>query len=361
MKKIYYPLLILLIFTSCETVNRTVISCLQPGEVNFPEQIKSIGIVNNLRSTFVKDSLGIYQLLSKKDINSPYYVSGAKTAESIAKSLADQKYFDEIVICDSALRTRDSIYRIKPLEKEEVSALMEGLSVDGILSLEDLKMSATKEYIPHIAENYVEGKITVVMQPIVSFYVNNRVGPVFTIYPKDSINWNEAAATQVELDNLLLPNDTKIIADACDYAGTIPTKYLIPHWTEQNRVYFSDQMSTPLKNAANAVGNNDWKMAGSIWKSIYDKKSSASSRLKMAFNLALFEEMNSKFDEALSWLQKAEEALKTRAKTSDTQKFVGKSAYYYGLINEYKKIIEGRKEKISQLNLQLERFNHENK
>lgn len=361
MKKFIYPLMLLLILASCETVNKLTISCLQPATVNFPDQIKKIGIVNNIRSQFGKDAKGRYVMLSKDVLDSPLHTNGAKTAEALANGLADQQYFDEVVICDSALRSKDSLFREKPLDSLEVAQLAEGLDVDGILSLEDLNISVNKNIIPHLSENFVEGLIMSKMQPIVSFYVPRRNAPVFTIAPKDSIFWHEVGGTSGELETYILPNDTKVVTESCDYAGNIPIKYLVPCWAPQDRVYFSSQMSTPLKNAAAAVSSEDWKTAGSIWKQQYDKTSSDSKRMMMAFNMALFSEVNNQLDEGITWLKKAYSHLIAKTKTAEHEKFVGKTAYYYDLINEYKKILEGRKDKISQLNLQLGRFHNENK
>jgi tetratricopeptide (TPR) repeat protein len=336
------------------------ISCLEPGLFNFPKEIKKIGIVNNIRYTFGVDSLNRYYKLSKAELTSPTYSDGAKTTESMADALADQKYFDEIVICDSALRTKDSLYRKETLNEGEISDLAEGLNVDAIISLEQLNIRAQKEILPRPDYNCIEGIVNVKMQPIVSIYVPTHKGPVFSIAPQDSIFWREDASSNSEVESLL-PSNQKIVMESCDYAGTIPIKYLVPNWTNQNRIYFSNQLSTKLKNAAIYVANDNWENAASIWKSLYSKSSSNGTKMKMSYNLAVYYEITNKFDEAITYLNKSKDYLMANAKVNDADKLTGKSAYYYGVIKEYMSILEKRKDKLGILNIQLSRFSNENK
>lgn len=360
MKRIYYLILLLITLTSCETMNSFKMSCLQPGLFNFPEDIKKVGIVNNTRYTFGVDSLKGYYKLSKKDMASATYTNGSKTAEALANELADKKYFDEVVICDSALRTKDSVYRHETLDLDEIKDLAEGLQVDAIISLEQLNIKAQKDISFSPEYNCMVGTVDVKVQPMVSVYIPTRKGPILSIAPKDSIYWREFANTIPEVE-AQLPNDSRIIMESCDFAGTVPVKYLVPCWEEQNRVYFSDQVSTKLKNAAAAVVNNEWETAKSIWKSLYDKSSSDNTKMKMAYNLANYCEMTNKFDEAISYANKAKEYLMAKCKVNSPDKLTGKNAYYYGIIKEYTSILEKRKEKLGILNLQLSRFNNENK
>ena len=360
MKRIYYLLLLLISLTSCETMNSFKMSCLQPGLFNFPEDIKKVGIVNNTRYTFGIDSLKGYYKLSKTEIASSTYTDGNKAAEALANELADKKYFDEVVICDSALRTKDSIYRHETLSLDEIKDLAEGLQVNAIISLEQLNVKAQKDVSFSPEYNCIEGIVDVKVQPMVSVYIPTRKGPILSIAPKDSIYWREYGNTIPEVE-AKLPNDSRIVMESCDFAGTVPVKYLVPCWEEQRRIYFSDQVSTKLKNASAAVSNNDWDTAKSIWKTIYDKSSNNNTRMKMAYNMATYYEMTSKFDEALDYINKAKEYLLGKEKVQSPDQLTGKSAYYYGIIKEYTSILEKRKEKLGILNLQLSRFNNENK
>lgn len=54
-------------------------------------------------------------------------------AESLAEEIAHQNYFDEVVICDSALRANDKLARENMLSQEEVSQLASDLGVDLLL------------------------------------------------------------------------------------------------------------------------------------------------------------------------------------------------------------------------------------
>ena len=68
----------------------------------------------------------------------------------MAEEIAHQNYFDEVVICDSALRANDKLARENMLSQEEVSQLASDLGVDFIIALENLQFKATKtiRYLP---------------------------------------------------------------------------------------------------------------------------------------------------------------------------------------------------------------------
>lgn len=62
----------------------------------------------------------------------------------MARAIADGNYFDEVVICDSALRADDKIAREETLSQEEVGELTDKLDVDFLIALENLQLKATK-------------------------------------------------------------------------------------------------------------------------------------------------------------------------------------------------------------------------
>ena len=83
-----------------------------PAEVSFPATLKRVAVVNNMPD--IPDNKLIVseeeQKKSKKELArlTNYYNGDAViTTEALAESLANENYFKEVVICDSALRSKD--------------------------------------------------------------------------------------------------------------------------------------------------------------------------------------------------------------------------------------------------------------
>ena len=80
-----------------------------------------------------------------------YFNGDGKIAtESLAEALANENYFDEVIICDSALRAHDMIPRESTLSKEEVEKLTQSLDADFLIALENVQMRSIRkiEYLP---------------------------------------------------------------------------------------------------------------------------------------------------------------------------------------------------------------------
>lgn len=116
----------------------------------------------------------------------------------MAEEIAHQNYFDEVVICDSALRANDKLARENMLSQEEVSQLASDLGVDFIIALENLQFKATKtiRYLPDF--NCYQGAMDVKVYPTVRVYVPGRSKPMTTLHPNDSIFWEDFGGSVTE-------------------------------------------------------------------------------------------------------------------------------------------------------------------
>ena len=108
----YYLLLSCLMFLAgCQTVEPLAIDYMLPADVSFPPRLKLVAIVNNMPE--VPNNKPILAKEKKKDdfeiaSKTDYYNGNAAIAtESLAEALAHENYFNEVVICDSALRAHD--------------------------------------------------------------------------------------------------------------------------------------------------------------------------------------------------------------------------------------------------------------
>lgn len=357
---IFYALSLLLL-TSCESLSQISIDYMMPGDFSFPTEIRRVGIVNNTYDvTKFTDSNSVKTIHRNKLSRTVFYSygKGKKTTESLAKAMADQNYFDEVVICDSALRYNDIQPREQTLSREEINKLTKGLDVDAIIALENVEMKAVKEIRTQPKWDFFQGVIDVKIQPVVRVYVPTHDGPILTVNHNDSINWSEFGNSDKEVNDLL-PSDTTMISQASDYAGTIPVKYLVPHWVSDARYYFSDGgSSTELRNATIFVRENNWNKAYAIWKRNYDQSKKPRRQMEMANNIALYYEMKDSIDQAIEWADKAHDLL-LKINNGSTKNMNSNNHYYYQHIKTYLKELKHRQEKLPLLNLQMKRFSND--
>ena len=231
MAKYSFTLLLLfcLAFSSCQTIEQIPIEYMMPAEINFPPELRRVAIVNNTSS--VPDNKWIESDRSRKDdeiARAVAYNNGdAKiAAESLAEAIANENYFDEVIICDSALRANDKFAREETLTQEEVKELTENLDVDFLISLENLQLKATKtiRYIPDWSCYY--GSVDVKVYPTLRIYIPKRKNPMLTIAPNDSIFWEEFGNTSSYVQTHLI-KDSQIQQEASEFAGTIPVKHFL--------------------------------------------------------------------------------------------------------------------------------------
>ena len=99
MKKHIFPLLLLAatsVFTACGSMQSFTFDQLYPADITYPDQVKNVAVVNNMAEIPTpKDDLLTIGLLEG---------DGKVAAETLAEALADSRYFNQVIICDSALR-----------------------------------------------------------------------------------------------------------------------------------------------------------------------------------------------------------------------------------------------------------------
>ena len=81
-----------------------------------------------------------------------------------------------------------------------------------------------------------------------------------------------------------------MLKEASEFAGTVPVKYMLPHWKTASRYLFTSG-SVNMRDAAVYVRENDWKRAIELWKQTYEKKKKGKQKMYAAYNVALGYEM----------------------------------------------------------------------
>ncbi|KAA6352221.1 hypothetical protein EZS27_000403 [termite gut metagenome] len=339
----------IILLTSCRTMESFPIDYMVPASVTFPSQLRRVAIVNN-----VSKSPGDNFLISKKTTSNEKekitFGNVALVTESFAKHIAATNYFDEVLICDSALRAYDTIPRKSILSKKEVNELTDNFNVDALFSLENLQIKSVNavEYIPDIQNHYETLDVTV--YTTVSVYLPQRSTPMATITASDSIFWARIKYGWV-LSTLAI-FDEQIMKEVIDFTGSIPVKYLIPGWKTVDR-YIYINGSTEMRDATVCVHKNEWDKAYELWK---QANLSKKKKLQMysALNIAVYHEINDNIEEAITWATKAKELAQRieKAKESFPQEKVTNSFLFSVYIDNLKI----RKADLSILNAQMQRL-----
>lgn len=351
-----------LMLTACQSIEQLSIDYMLPAEVSFPDNLKKVGIVNNVNP--IPDN----KLLLEKgtprekegEISRDVIYSEGKAeiaANALAHAIADQNYFDEVIVCDSALRANDHFARETTLTQEEVQQLTQNLGVDFIIALENLQLKATKliRYIPDWT--CFQGTVDMKVYPSVKVYIPTRRTPMVIVNATDSIFWEELETTQALLHTRLITNSL-MIEEASDFAGTVPVKHLLPYWKTAHRYLYTNG-SVNMRDATVYVRENSWDKAAALWEKEFNSVKSKKRKMYAASNIAIYYEMNDSIEEAEKWaleaqslarkIDKVDEKIKQHATLTDLPNYFPATLY----VTELKL----RKDGMSKLKRQMKRFN----
>ncbi|MEG1564443.1 MAG: DUF6340 family protein [Bacteroides sp.] len=361
MAKYPYSILLLLFLTlgSCQTMEQLSIDYMLPAEISFPLELKRVGVVNNT-SPLPDNKLNPQDNTVKENevSRATAYHNGdaAIAASSLAEAIAKENYFDEVIICDSALRAKDINARENTLGKEEVQNLAQSLDVDFIISLESLQLKATRVIRYQPQWGCFQGTVDMKVYPSVKVYLPNRKGPMVTVNVNDSIFWEELGTTETYL-NGKMPTDKKIVEEGSEFAGSIPVKYILPHWKTSTR-YFYTNGSVNMRDAAINVREQSWDKAFPLWDTAYQSTKSEKKKMAAAHNIALYYEMKDSLQTAETWATKALELAREVDKIDKkgSRDLELSSVPNYVMIFRYLNELKERKAGLAKLNMQMSRF-----
>jgi tetratricopeptide (TPR) repeat protein len=312
------------LFASCSSLQTISFDQLQAADVSFPDAVRKVAVINNMPVLKTKDN---HEILS-----SELEGDGKVASEALAENIANVNYFDQVIICDSVFRAQDKVPRVNViLTKEEVRKLSEDLGVDMILSFDRIHIQTKPGVLFYPDFPMPIDAVDGIISPIVRVYIPNRDKPLFVVAKQDTISW--------EIEPVL--SDRKIVKEASEYAASIPVEHLLPHWDEVARFYY-DGGNIEMRDAGVYLRENNWDEAYSQWKIAYEKRK-GQQKMKAAFNIALYYEIKDNVEQAKEWLGKAKNLVKSGSR--DEQ-----------LIAFYSLELEKRESKLSQLRIQMKRF-----
>lgn len=289
--------------SGCTTLEQLSIEYRVPADISFPTQLRRAGIVNNVPAASATQHTAT---ASGAAADTTYDTgSGALAAEALAQALADEQYFDEVVISDSALQALPlpgQQAAERPISQQEAEALMESLNVDFIIALDHVRIEAVRQYAYLTDWQVYVGTVDAKVQPTLRIYLPGRRAPMVSVSPVDSIFWEEAGTTETYVrSRLIAPH--KVVEQASDFAGSLLVKHLIPSWKTAHRSYVSSG-SVNLRDAAVYVREGNWEEAVRLWEREYES-AKGKKKFYAAYNLTLGYEMTDRLRTAAEWAEKA--------------------------------------------------------
>lgn len=319
--------------TSCGTINTIRFDQLKAGEVSFPEVIRRVGIINNM--PIIEG--GEKELSQTSGILEG---DGKVAAEVLAQEIASTGYFDEVVICDSALcdlkvslKNRQGLrddWQGNPLTKEKADEWLKKLDVDLLLSLERIHIELKEGTIMMdgiVPVSVLDGAVSSVLRG----YVSGRERPIFKIDKQDTIFWEPQPSLTF----------TNIVKESSEFASSVLVPYVLPSWKEVTRNYY-DGGCVEMRDAGVYVREHNWEEACLLWKKVYDTQK-GNQKMRAAFNLALYSEIQGDFEQAKAYIEVAKELVKPES-------------YDAVVVHAYQLKLESLAKEYQQLRLQMSRF-----
>lgn len=280
--KITVLLLVLCLFSACTTLQTISFERLQAADVSYPDQVRTVGVINYApQDKQERDSiLGLWN------------GDGMVTVESLAREIAATDYFNQVVVCDSALRPV-GMGNEEILPMSQADSLIQALGVDMLFAVEQVRIELKEGSLFHTELMMDVPAVDGVITPLVRAYVSGRNAPLFSISKTDTICW------------VVSPELTfgQIVQEASDFAATLPVNYLLPHWKEMNRYYF-DGGNMEMRDAGVYVREQNWEEASALWQKLHDGRK-GKVKMRAAYNLALNYELQGDYERAKEYLDTA--------------------------------------------------------
>ena len=280
--KITVLLLVLCLFSACTTLQTISFERLQAADVSYPDQVRTVGVINYApQDEQERDSiLGLWN------------GDGMVTVESLARKIAATDYFNQVVVCDSALRPV-GMGNEEILPISQADSLIQALGVDMLFAVEQVRIELKEGSLFHTELMVDVPAVDGVITPLVRAYVSGRSAPLFSISKTDTICW------------VVSPELTfgQIMQEASDFAATLPVSYLLPHWKEMNRYYF-DGGNMEMRDAGVYIREQNWEGAAALWQKLHDGRK-GKVKMRAAYNLALNYELQGDYERAKEYLDTA--------------------------------------------------------
>jgi len=339
--------LLLLTCASCSSIYRFTVDIQEPAPVTLPVSAQNVLILNN--TVTQPEDFKIERTVDGQPVSQNYRLSLDSmvwhTADEIAGVLNDSHFFKTVAVYQDSLRTDTEWFSIPELSPDDQSDFYNMENFDALFVIDRLLFSvkestkliktAFSSGLTAFFDLQTEGIITC------SMYVYGKEKPLTTFTVSDSLNVKTTIYT--DSTELFKEIPESVLQELSRELGYRAAMRFIPTWQTVERTIFKGY-SARMQEATGYAANRQWENAESLWTTELGKKTKPVDKAKIAFNLAVTNEMQDKLDAALEWVQKAKEQLKNVDQSNNSQEIE--------LTDKYISVLEQRIQNNSLLDLQ---------
>lgn len=304
-KWLFFIVMVSLSLTGCRSVSVLSFDVWRPAKVTFPPTIERVTVVNNSAEPDEKAG-NRYKDISGQEYTLvvPHDSTTYRLAECIAVDLADAHYFPEITIFyDDSITLPKNIYPL--LTDSQLTTIRGGADRTAVVSLDRTDM------VVNMADQTLQGAsgetvfatdLSVATSLCVRVYWPDSLEPS-TQLVADTIYWQAFGYTPDEAHGSL-PQTSAFIQEAMYHVARRLRNLFIPHVDNVER-YIYTSTEPAMGDAYDFWQQKKFKEASYLWEYVYEEQKNRTRRAMAAANLAVYNELFDRYDEAIEWVEKS--------------------------------------------------------
>jgi hypothetical protein len=321
-------LVIQILFQACKPMAVISIQVMEPGEVTLPPDMQHVAFINRayMPTKVFADTIP----WTDQELNLLDTIVNYRIFNGITDGLNDSPLFALESISVIQDRRYDTSNFLSPLSPLQLDMVEKARSADALVSLEYYMLGVERDL--RVTDIDFTSLLKVSTRTFWRIYDLDADSLVDEHMLKDTVIWQEFGNSPEEAGEKL-PILIDALREAFYHAGESYARRISPSWFDAER-YFFWTGNQELKSAAQKAETDEWEDAAVIWRRLaYENKGKSSARA--CYNLALFNEMNDRIEQALEWANKSY------------------SFQELEFTRDYIDLLEKRKKKQQQLELQL--------
>jgi len=323
----------LVFLASCASYNTLDIDILKPSSYQIPSDINSIVLINNSpeqapstgHSSYKQDITDYPTKIRKLSTDSIQVDSTCTNLlYSMSNQLSTSMLFSEVTLGRKAFLPHVNVLNI--------DRAFQDYPADAMLVLESLTYQDKLTLFYYRYYDTYESELEVITHSIWTLYFDKEknITP-FRFIVSDTLYWDQNYVERSEC-----------VIEAVWHNAEKAAQYICPYWISVNRIYHTGKGSI-YRNIDKNIQKNAWDKAAKQWILLFNgEKKKSLKKARMAYNMALFFEINNDLETAREWLSIAMEIF------SDKQ-----DKKNLNLCQLYDKVLENRLILQEQLNAQL--------
>lgn len=313
------------IITSCTSYKSISIDYLRPPKHALNESIKSVGIINMTNTDSLEINYTDRYAFGSILVSTTFDADEA--TREIAQGLADNNIFDEVILSDKAWENKHMPTAL------QIDSMRNSLNVDAIVALTGTRLDWANIIFDTDFYNTADVITSIIYQYNVSIAYKDRTQ---NITVKDSLEIRDLYPLVIDDQTLMVDIDQDTLRKTLSGAiGYEFARNITPTWHQADRIIFTTS-SQEMKDAEMFIKENNWEEAFDKWMLLTHDRSSV-LKAQAQFNIALYHEMKDNLQEAVRWINAAENTL-----SKDKDKF--RASNTYTLIEQYKQALRQREE-----------------